>query len=110
MTGTVAAAVNQVAAAVADKATKQDVSLAGTAVDAKFDMLRSAIRESLILTRLKRVYLLLNDYYDCSAVTTCVHSLTASSRCIPAYLSTHNDTLTLHSTPLSSSDCQNGCS
>ena len=53
LTGTVTAAVNQVAAAVADKATKQDVSLAGTAVDAKFDMLRSAIRESTDFDTLK---------------------------------------------------------
>ena len=53
LTGTVTAAINQVAANVADKATQHDVALAATAVDAKFDMLRSAIRESTDFDTLK---------------------------------------------------------
>ena len=36
-----------------NKATQQDVSLAATAVDAKFDMLRSAIREATDFDTLK---------------------------------------------------------
>ena len=53
LTQTMTAAINQVAANVADKATQQDVSLAATAVDAKFDMLRSAIREATDFATLK---------------------------------------------------------
>ena len=53
LTQTLTAALNQVAANVESKATKQDVSLAGTAVDAKFDMLRSAIREATDFDTLK---------------------------------------------------------
>ena len=47
------AALNQVAANVESKATQQDVNLAATAVDAKFDMLRSAIREATDFDTLK---------------------------------------------------------
>ena len=46
LTQTLTAALNQVAANVETKATQQDVTLAQTAVDAKFDMLRAAIREA----------------------------------------------------------------
>ena len=46
LTQTLTAAVNQIAANVESKATQQDVQLAQTAVDAKFDMLRAAIREA----------------------------------------------------------------
>lgn len=46
LTQTLTAALNQVAANVESKATQQDVSLAAAAVDAKFDMLRAAIREA----------------------------------------------------------------
>ena len=53
LTGTLTAAVNQVAANVASKATQHDVALAATAVDAKFDMLRSAIREATDFETLK---------------------------------------------------------
>ena len=53
LTQTMTAAINQVAANVADKATQQDVSLAATAVDAKFDMLRSAIKEATDYDTLK---------------------------------------------------------
>lgn len=53
LTQTMTAAINQVAANVADKATQQDVSLAATAVDAKFDMLRSAIKEATDFNTLK---------------------------------------------------------
>ena len=53
LTQTLTAALNQVAANVESKATKQDVTLAGTAVDAKFDMLRSAIREATDYDTLK---------------------------------------------------------
>ena len=53
LTGTVTAAINQVAANVETKATKQDVQLAGAAVDAKFDMLRSAIAEATDFETLK---------------------------------------------------------
>jgi len=53
LTGTITAAVNQVAANVAEKATQHDVALAATAVDAKFDMLRSAIREATDFDTLK---------------------------------------------------------
>ena len=53
LTGTVTAAINQVAANVETKATKQDVQLAGAAVDAKFDMLRSAIAEATDFDTLK---------------------------------------------------------
>ena len=53
LTQTMTAAINQVAANVADKATQQDVSLAATAVDAKFDMLRSAIKEATDFDTLK---------------------------------------------------------
>ena len=51
--GTVTAAINQVAANVETKATQQDVQLAGAAVDAKFDMLRSAIAEATDFETLK---------------------------------------------------------
>ena len=53
LTGTITAAVNQVAASVAEKATQHDVQLAAAAVDAKFDMLRSAIREATDYDTLK---------------------------------------------------------
>ena len=53
LTQTLTAAVNQVAANVESKATNQDVALAGTAVDAKFDMLRAAIREATDFDTLK---------------------------------------------------------
>ena len=53
LTQTLTAALNQVAANVESKATKQDVTLAGTAVDAKFDMLRAAIREATDYDTLK---------------------------------------------------------
>ena len=53
LTQTLTAALNQVAANVESKATQQDVSLAATAVDAKFDMLRSAIREATDFDTLK---------------------------------------------------------
>ena len=53
LTHTVTAAINQVAANVESKATQQDVALAGTAVDAKFDMLRAAIREATDFDTLK---------------------------------------------------------
>lgn len=53
LTGTISAAVNQVAANVADKATQHDVQLAAHSVDAKFDMLRSAIREAVDFDTLK---------------------------------------------------------
>ena len=53
LTQTLTAALNQVAANVESKATQQDVALAGTAVDAKFDMLRSAIREATDFDTLK---------------------------------------------------------
>ena len=53
LTQTLTAALNQVAANVESKATQQDVSLAATAVDAKFDMLRSAIREATDYDTLK---------------------------------------------------------
>jgi len=53
LTGTITSAVNQVAATVAEKATQYDVQLAATAVDAKFDMLRSAIREAADFDTLK---------------------------------------------------------
>ena len=53
LTGTVTAAINQVAANVETKATQQDVQLAGAAVDAKFDMLRSAIAEATDFETLK---------------------------------------------------------
>ena len=46
LTQTLTAAVNQVAANVESKATQHDVTLAAAAVDAKFDMLRAAIREA----------------------------------------------------------------
>ena len=46
LTHTLTAAINQVAANVDSKATQQDVALAAAAVDAKFDMLRAAIREA----------------------------------------------------------------
>lgn len=46
LTQTLTAALNQVAANVESKATQQDVTLAAAAVDAKFDMLRAAIREA----------------------------------------------------------------
>ena len=46
LTQTLTAAVNQIAANVESKATQQDVTLAAAAVDAKFDMLRAAIREA----------------------------------------------------------------
>ena len=53
LTQTLTAALNQVAANVESKATQQDVSLAATAVDAKFDMLRSAINEAVDFDTLK---------------------------------------------------------
>ena len=53
LTHTLTAALNQVAANVESKATQQDVSLAATAVDAKFDMLRAAIREATNYDTLK---------------------------------------------------------
>ena len=53
LTQTLTAALNQVAANVESKATQQDVALAATAVDAKFDMLRSAIREATDYDTLK---------------------------------------------------------
>ena len=53
LTNTITAAVNQVAFTVEDKATQQDVSLAATSVDAKFDMLRSAIAEAEDFATLK---------------------------------------------------------
>lgn len=53
LTETVTSAVNQVAADVANKATQQDVALAATTVDAKFDMLRSAILEATDFDTLK---------------------------------------------------------
>ena len=53
LTQTLTAALNQVAANVESKATQQDVSLAATAVDAKFDMLRAAINESVDFDTLK---------------------------------------------------------
>ena len=53
LTQTLTAALNQVAANVESKATQQDVQLAAVAVDAKFDMLRSAIRESTDFNTLK---------------------------------------------------------
>ena len=53
LTGTITAAVNQVAANVETKATQHDVQLAATAVDAKFDMLRSAINEATDFDTLK---------------------------------------------------------
>ena len=54
LTQTMTAALNQVAANVESKATQQMyVSLAATAVDAKFDMLRSAIREATDFDTLK---------------------------------------------------------
>ena len=53
LTGTITAAINQVAANVETKATQQDVQLAGAAVDAKFDMLRSAIAEATDFETLK---------------------------------------------------------
>lgn len=46
LTQTLTAALNQVAENVESKATQQDVTLAAAAVDAKFDMLRAAIREA----------------------------------------------------------------
>ena len=53
LTNTITAAVNQVAANVDGKATKHDVALAATAVDAKFDMLRAAITQSTDFDTLK---------------------------------------------------------
>lgn len=53
LTQTLTAAVNQVAAQVASKATQHDVQLAATAVDAKFDMLRAAIQEATDYDTLK---------------------------------------------------------
>lgn len=53
LTQTLTAALNQVAANVESKATQQDVLLAATAVDAKFDMLRAAIKESSDFATLK---------------------------------------------------------
>ena len=53
LTQTLTAALNQVSANVQSKATQQDVTLAATAVDAKFDMLRSAIREATDYDTLK---------------------------------------------------------
>ena len=53
LTQTLTAAINEVANNVSSKATQQDVALAGTAVDAKFDMLRSAIREATDYDTLK---------------------------------------------------------
>ena len=46
LTQTLTAAINEVAEHVSSKATQQDVTLAAAAVDAKFDMLRAAIREA----------------------------------------------------------------
>jgi hypothetical protein len=53
LTQTLTAALNQVAANVESKATQQDVTLAAAAVDAKFDMLRAAIREATDYDTLK---------------------------------------------------------
>ena len=53
LTQTVTAAINQVAENVENKATQHDVQLAATAVDAKFDMLRAAIREATDFDTLK---------------------------------------------------------
>ena len=53
LTQTLTAAVNQVAANVESKATQHDVTLAAAAVDAKFDMLRAAIREATDYDTLK---------------------------------------------------------
>lgn len=53
LTQTLTAALNQVAANVESKATQQDVALAATAVDAKFDMLRAAITQSTDFHTLK---------------------------------------------------------
>ena len=53
LTQTLTAAVNQIAANVESKATQQDVQLAATAVDAKFDMLRAAIQEATDYDTLK---------------------------------------------------------
>ena len=53
LTQTLTAAVNQISALVESKATQHDVQLAATAVDAKFDMLRSAIREATDYDTLK---------------------------------------------------------
>lgn len=53
LTQTLTAALNQVVANVESKATQQDVTLAATAVDAKFDMLRAAIREATDYDTLK---------------------------------------------------------
>ena len=53
LTQTLTAAVNQIAANVASKATQHDVQLAATAVDAKFDMLRAAIQEATDYDTLK---------------------------------------------------------
>lgn len=53
LTQTLTAALNQVAANVESKATQQDVSLAATAVDAKFDMLRAAITQATDFETLK---------------------------------------------------------
>ena len=53
LTQTLTAALNQVSANVQSKATQQDVTLAATAVDAKFDMLRAAIREATDYDTLK---------------------------------------------------------
>ena len=53
LTQTLTAALNQVAANVESKATQQDVALAATAVDAKFDMLRAAITQSTDFATLK---------------------------------------------------------
>ena len=53
LTQTMTAAINQVAANVESKATQHDVQLAATAVDAKFDMLRAAITQSVDFDTLK---------------------------------------------------------
>ena len=53
LTQTLTAALNQVAANVESKATQQDVTLAATAVDAKFDMLRAAIAQATDFDTLK---------------------------------------------------------
>ncbi len=53
LTQTLTAALNQVAANVESKATQQDVTLAATAVDAKFDMLRAAIQQATDYDTLK---------------------------------------------------------
>jgi len=53
LTQTLTAAINQVAANVESKATKHDITLAAAAVDAKFDMLRAAIREATDYDTLK---------------------------------------------------------